>query len=369
MKWGGRLLLCLCLCLPAVTIPARSVEESEIYAAQREALDLDGVEEAAEEYMGGLSLDGIDLDEGLQAVLETGSGELPGVVRKAVRSCVLLLAVVLLCGMAHSLSEGAGEAGLKMVPLVGSLAVTAVAVTDVNSMLGMGKRTLESMTSFANVLLPAAAALTAATGAITGAAARQMAAVLFSDLLMNVISGLLTPLVYAYLAASVAYAALGNEGLKRIAGMLKWTVSSVLTVILLAFVGYLTVSGVVAGTADAATVKAAKLAMSSAVPVVGGILSDAAETVLASAGVLRSAVGVYGMIAVLMMCLIPFLQLAVHYLAYKFTSAVSASVSDGRTAGLIDSIGSAFGLILGMTGAGALLQLVSLVSSLTVAAS
>lgn len=48
------------------------------------------------------------------------------------------------------------------------------------------------------------------------------------------------------------------------------------------------------------------------------------------------------------------------------TSAISATVADSRTAGLIDQIGTAFGLILGMTGAGALLQLVALVSSLSV---
>lgn len=362
----GRLLRTAAVCaalLLAVTVPAGAAQ-TDVYGAQKDALELDELEKAAKGYMD-FTLEDIDLDQGLRSVLETGSGELPGVVRKAAHSCVLLLAVVLLCALAEGLSPE-GEKGLKAVPLAGALAVTAVAVIDVNSLLGMGTSTLEQMTGFANILLPAVAALTAATGAITGAAARQVAAMLFSDVLMNVISGLLVPMVYAYLAASVAWAALGNEGLKRVAGMLKWAVSSVLTAILLAFVGYLTVSGVVAGTADAASVKAAKFAMSSAVPVVGGILSDAAETVLASAGVLRGAVGVYGMIAVLMMCLLPFLQIGAHYLAYKFTSAISATVADSRTAGLIDSIGTAFGLILGMTGAGALLQLVSLVSSLTV---
>lgn len=65
------------------------------------------------------------------------------------------------------------------------------------------------------------------------------------------------------------------------------------------------------------TVKAAKFTMSSLVPVVGGILSDAAETVLAGAGILKNAVGVFGMLAVLAMCVVPFLQLGIHYLAYK----------------------------------------------------
>ena len=97
-------------------------------------------------------------------------------------------------------------------------------------------------------------------------------------------------------------------------------------------------------------------------------MSDAADTVLASAGVLRGAVGAYGTVAVLMMCLVPFLRLGVQYLAYKFTAALAAAVADSRTAGLIDAIGGAFGLILGMTGAMALLQLVALVSCLTAAA-
>ena len=102
--------------------------------------------------------------------------------------------------------------------------------------------------------------------------ARQLATMLFSDILITLINRLLLPLVYTYIAACVAYAAVGNEGLKRIAGTLKWVVTSILTVVLLVFVGYLTVSGVIAGSTDAVTVKAAKFTMSSLVPVVGGIL-------------------------------------------------------------------------------------------------
>ncbi|MFR3922675.1 MAG: hypothetical protein ACLTYN_12660 [Dysosmobacter welbionis] len=51
---------------------------------------------------------GISLDEGLQTILDTGSGQISGVVRKAVRSGVLLLTVVLLCGLAEGLYGGMG---------------------------------------------------------------------------------------------------------------------------------------------------------------------------------------------------------------------------------------------------------------------
>jgi stage III sporulation protein AE len=245
------------------------------------------------------------------------------------------------------------------------MAVTAVAVTDIYSLMGLGTETIESMTTFSNVLLPVVAAVTAATGAITGAAARQMAAVLFSTLLVNLMGKLLIPLMYGYVASQVAYSAVGNAGLRRVAGFFKWLVVTILTAILLAYVGYLTISGVVTGSADGATVKAAKFAISGAVPVVGGILADASESVLAAAGILRGTVGVFGMIVVLAICLLPFLQLAIHYLVYKLSAALAATVGEGRVCGLIEDLGGAFGMILGMMGACALLLLVSLVSSLT----
>ena len=359
-----RILMCLAVLLLLSGMGAASA--SDVLAAQSEALDLDALQDAAGGYLPDGALEaGISLDEGLQTILDTGSGQISGVVRKAVRSGVLLLTVVLLCGLAEGLYGGMGVSQTTdVVAIVGALAITAVAVADANSLIGMGREALEQMETFSKILLPTITAA-AAAGSPSGAVARQLATMLFSDILITLINRLLLPLVYTYIAACVAYAAVGNEGLKRIAGTLKWVVTSILTVVLLVFVGYLTVSGVIAGSTDAVTVKAAKFTMSSLVPVVGGILSDAAETVLAGAGILKNAVGVFGMLAVLCMCVAPFLQLGIHYLTYKVTSALSATVSSGRVAGLIDQIGGAFGLVLGMTGASALLLLISMVSAIT----
>ena len=337
---------------------------------QSEALDLDGLQAAGEQWAPGVDLEeGLDLEAGLQSILDTGSGQVFGVVRKAVRSAVLLLTVVMLCGLVESFQDAAGgeETG-GLAAVVGAMAVAAIAITDANSLIGMGREALEHMQAFSKLLLPAVAAAAAAAGSPGGAAARDLVTMLFSDVLITVITSLLLPLLYLYMAACVGHAALGNEGLKRVASAIKWAVTAALCAILLIFVGYLTVSGAVAGTADAAAVKAAKFAMSSVVPVVGGILSDAAETVLAGAGILKNVVGVFGMLVVLGICLVPFLQLGIHYLAYKFTAALSAAGSGGRVAGLIDQIGGAFGLVLGMTGSCALLLLISMVSAVTAAA-
>ncbi len=360
-----RLWLLLPLLLTVLTLPASALSPEEIMTQQEEAAGVDELERSARQN-GGTADYGTSLEEGLGEIIDTGSGELGGVIRRAVRSGVLLLVILLLCSVAQTVYETMGRGKLPAVPLAGVLAVTAVAAVDVNSLLGLGRGAIDAMASFANVLLPTVAAVTAATGAIAGAAARQMAAVLFCDLLVNLINGLLMPLLYGYIAASVAHAALGNDGLKRIAALLKWTVTTVLTGVMIAFVGYLTVSGVVAGSADAASIKATKFAISGAIPVVGGILSDAAETVLASAGLLKSTVGVFGTLTILGICLLPLLQTAVHYLLYKVVAALASTVGEGRVCDLVDKLSGAFGLALGMMGACCLLLLIALVSSISV---
>ena len=329
-------------------------------ARSLEVQGMDRLWEQAEEY--GVSQD-TGLEQGLSSLFSDALEQAGALVRGGLSTAVKLMAVVLLCALAQE-ARGKSE-GIQAVELAGALSVTALTMTDMAAMIGMGRETISRMDLFAKALLPVVATLTAATGSVTSAVFRQSATILFSQLLITAMDCLLIPLVYAYAAVNCAQAAVGNLGLDKLAGLLKSGVTLLLTALLLAFVAYLTASGAIAGSVDAAAVKAAKLTISRAIPVVGSILADASETVLAGAGILRGTVGAVGMVVVLAICLTPFLQLSLQYLVYKGTAALCAAVAQPRLSKLIDAIGSAFGLVLGMTGAAALILLVSLVSALT----
>lgn len=354
------------LCLLLLTGRGMAAAEA-LLSEQSRSLGLDKLEAAAEEYLGEVDLAaGLDLDEQLKRLLEDGKEQFPGVIKKAVRSSAMLLAIVLFCSLAEGMMEGSGGKELPVVTLVGALAVTAVAVSDIRALIGMGTRAIGQMETLSKILLPAITVTAVASGTPAAAAARQLATMLFSDILLTLINRLLLPLVYAYIAACTANAALGSKGVKRMAELIRWVITSTLTGLLFIFVGYLTISGAIAGSSDAMAVKAAKLAVSGMVPVVGGILSDAAETVLVGAGILKNSVGVVGMLTVLAICLIPFLQLGLHYLAYKLTAALAVTVSEDQVSELVSLVGGAFGSILGMTGACAILLLISMVSAISV---
>lgn len=347
--------LILMLVLAMCVVPAAALDGETVPG-------LDGLWDQAEDY-------GVSQDTGLEGCLSQlvvqGLEQLKALAGRSIATGVKLLAVVLVCGLAQSAALPGQQEGVQAAELAGALAITALTMTDVAAMIGLGRETLGRMDDFSQALLPVMAALTAATGRVSGAAVGQGVTVLFSQLLLDAMDGLLIPLIDGYVAVSCAWAAVDSPGLKKLGELMKGAAALILTGLLLAFVGYLTASGAIAGSVDAAAVKTAKLAISRAIPVVGGILADASETVLAGAGVLRGTVGAAGMLVVLAICLTPFLHLGLHYLVYKAAAALCALIAQPRLSGLIDALGGAFGMVLGMTGAGALVLLVSVASALT----
>ena len=164
-----------------------------------------------------------------------------------------------------------------------------------------------------------------------------------------------------YLSLSVANGAVGGDTLKRMRDFIKGAASWGLRIVLYVFTGYMALTGVISGRADASAVKAAKLTISTVVPVVGGILSDASEAVVLGAEVIRGSAGLYGALAILGICAAPFLRLGIQYLMLKASAAVCAVCGGKELPELVDCFSQALGLVLAMTGACCLIQIISVV--------
>ena len=332
-------------------------EQAEGYGADQVEQSLP---ESAKNILGGADVsDALDAPGFLQRIWGGVREKIGEILTRGVRSAVSIVAVALLCGLVSAISEGDVP---KYVLLGGVLGVAVVAAGDAGTFISGGQAALQEISDFSHALLPCMTASAAAGGAITSAAAKYAATALFMDIFITAAQSFVLPLIYAYMAAAVAAAAMDSPALESAASLLKWLCTTVMTVIVTAFTLYLTMTGVVTGSADALTAKAAKTALGAALPVVGGIVSDAASAVVAGAGMVRGAVGVFGLGAILCICLVPFLRLGVQYLLYKAAAALSGAFAEKRLATLIGSLGSAFGMMLGMVGSGALMLFFSIFS-------
>ena len=278
-------------------------------------------------------------------------------LREAAAVCLSIAAVVMCVSILRTI-PGASE---QTIALAGSIGIAVVLFQSSNSLINLAVSTVTQVSEYGKLLLPVMTAAMAAQGGITSSTALYAATAFFDALLTSVIGKLLIPLIYLILLLSVASSAIGQDTLKKLRDTLKGLTTWSLKTILYVYTGFISISGVVSGTTDAAALKAAKLTISGAVPVVGGILSDASEAVLVSAGILKNAAGIYGLFAILVIWIGPFLRIGAHYLLLKGTGAVCAIFAGKAHTELIQDFSSAMGLLLALTGTTCLMFMISLV--------
>ncbi len=285
-------------------------------------------------------------------------------LREALQTAAAIVAAAVLISLLHPLSEQTKWT----VELAGACAVGASLLLSANSMIRLGADTIRELTEYGRLLLPVMTGALAAQGHIGSSAALYAGTAAFSAVLGRLLSGLFVKLIYMFLALGLAAAATGEEMLKKLRDLLKNAMSWCLKTLLTLFVSYMSLTGVISGTTDAAALKAARTAISTAVPVVGGILSDASEAVLVGVGLAKNAAGIYGILAVLAILAGPFLKIGIHYLLLKLTGILCSAFTGKRVSELIGDFSSAMGLLLGMTGSASMLVLISTICFLRGAA-
>lgn len=295
--------------------------------------------------------------DGLIELFRNAIGTIRPDIREAGITCMGIMGIALILSVFQALPGSK----MSVCELVGAVAVGILLLRETNSLVNLGRDTVVEVSSYGLLLLPVMTAALAAQGGITGSAALYTGTAFFNSLLSNLIAKLLTPMIYLYLALAVANCAVEENLLKQLRDFVKWLMVWVLKIILYVFTGYMGITGVVSGTTDAATLKAAKLTISGMVPVVGNILSDASEAVLVSAGVVKNTAGIYGILAIIALCIGPFLKIGLHYLMLKATAALCGVFGGKRITGLAGDFSAAMGLLLAMTGSVCLLFLISVV--------
>ena len=323
------------------------------------AVDTAGLEEAlpesARDVLGDMTVSDISGGESFaQKIWNWAQSHIARQIGSAARSACVALTVTLLCSVAAAMSPDGKMPNY--ILLGGALAIMGVCGGDIHSFLGQTQNALGELSDFSKALLPCIAASATAAGHAAAGAARYAASALFFDVLMTVGTTIVLPLIYAYSVASTANAALPDGALGGPVKLISWCCTTLLTVLTTVFTLFLSLTGVIAGSADKLAGSVAKTTISAALPVVGKILSDAAETYLAGAQILRSAVGIFGLAGVLGVCLGPFIALGLHYLFFKAAAYISEPFSEGRLSALVGNIASAYGMALALLGsAGAML--------------
>lgn len=299
-----------------------------------------------------------DLSSGLYDILSQALASVIPSLREAAGSCFLVLGVAMLCGI---FGKTVGQGSMGASNLLGVAAISGVLLQSAKTFLRLGLETAAELTAYGDMLLPVMSGALVASGGAGSAGALYVGTALGNAFLTRLMTGGAEPMLYLFVGTGIASSVVGNDLLKRLQGAVKSVIVWSMKLTLYIFTGYMAITGVISGTADAMAVKAAKLTISGMVPVVGGILSDASEAVLVGAGALRGTAGVGGMLAMLAIACAPFFRVGVQYLLLKLTAVCCGLLGTKEHTALVECFAEAMGMVVGMLGTCSIMQLISVV--------
>ena len=298
----------------------------------------------------------------LRRLLQYGKEQAVTALRAQFAFAARLIALVFFCALADAMSpQSAAKSGI-------SLAACACAALwlagDWDSGIAQTTGTLQRLADYSGAALPVLYTAAAAAGALSSAPVKFAACSLAMEVLMTLSRDLILPMIYACLALSLTVCICDNPILRGLQRLIRWAAVTAMSAVTTAFCLYAGLSGVVAGSADALAVKAARSVLSGALPVVGGILSDSAATLLSAAGVIRSTAGVFSLLAVLLLCAGPFVFLSVKMLLLRAVSTLAELLPGGLLSRFLGECSTVFALLLGLLGCHAAMLFFSLTAGM-----
>lgn len=365
-KFGGR-----CLLLPIALLCILSggaYADLEITQSAEEIIGIEELKKSAPP--GAISAIGeknpldAELESGAKNIFRAALNTLVPTWGAALKQAVSLFAVAFLCGTIAPFIQQKNDGALSAVGVCGVATVMSVSVTRTQSCIELCLDTVNSIGDFSAVLLPTMASASVLSGHTVTGGMLSGIALTVTTVFVQIIKGIFAPIIYIYIAVTVANSVLDNDLMGSVASFIKNFTTGALKLGLIVYTTYSGISGAISAASDSSCIKTAKFAISGAIPVLGAALSDATDSIMSGAVIIKNAVGIFGLLIILAICCVPFLKIAIYYLLYKVCAAISSIVTVKPICKALDGISDGFGMAMGILGTSSVLMFISVVLSI-----
>lgn len=228
---------------------------------------------------------------------------------------------------------------------VGVLLLFSLLITSFVGIFSVAEKMLDLIVTFMKMLLPVYFMLTAASSGQGVAVGGYQMALMVVALVDYIIKAILLPAVKIYFF-TVLINQLSKEDkfskfLELLETGIRWTLKALL--------GLVTGLNVVEGLLLPAVQKVkqnALLKTGESIPVVGDLLSGVTETVLSVISLLRNAVGVAGVVGMLLVCFIPLVKLVVYAIVFRAEAALLQPMGGGQMCECMTGVSKTAGFLL-----------------------
>lgn len=282
----------------------------------------------------------LDENVSFDKLLKAVSTMLKDKIYAPIRAVLAILIIVILARLAQSFEN---DEMSRIVSIVSSTVSTGVMIVPIIGIISSLKTIVTAASTFLLASSPVYAGLLIAGGKVTTGSTYGTITVAAGNAIPVIANVLVIPLLNMFMAISIV-SAVSEMKLDKLGGSMykfsKWVLVSVVSL----FAGAVSLQTLISSNIDGLSAKAVKMVASTAIPVVGGAISDTIAVVSGSIDMVKSGAGAFGILASLMI----FLPLLLEMILWSLTAGIGEITADLFECNQISKLISACGSVIKM---------------------
>ncbi len=264
-----------------------------------------------------------------------------------IKSFFPTIAMILLCSIIDSIDISLGNLNIsEIMSIVASICICINVISPITKFIISTSNTIKITSEFIMSFIPVMVGIMIASGQTVSASSYHMMMSISGQVISSLCTNFLVPLMNTVISVSVMSSLAPRLKLDGISKMIYKTIKCLLGISVSTFSALLALQNLVAFPADNIGSKTAKLALSSFVPIVGGALGDAFNTVQSCLKLLKSGLGVFAIAAMTILFLPKVIECLMWIFFLSASSFVSSVLTQGKIEVLLESLCQVIKLLL-----------------------
>jgi stage III sporulation protein AE len=227
----------------------------------------------------------------------------------------------------------------KIAYAISFMVLIIIAVNSFSIAIGYAKTAITDMMQFMLALVPLLLTLLASTGGAASVAILHPMIVFAVHTVGTAVYVVIFPLLFFSAVLHIVSSITDKFKVTQLADLLRNVSIGALGIIVTIFLGIISVQSKAGAVADGVTVRTAKYVTSTFVPVVGTMFADASETVIGASMLVKNAVGLSGVVILLLLCAFPALKIMTLAIIYNVSGAILQPLGSSPMVQCLQTIG------------------------------
>ncbi len=258
-----------------------------------------------------------------------------------------IVAVAIIYSLLEGLSSGfVRQPTKKLIYFATYSAIILIVMVEIGSVISLTTNTITSIKKVMEAIFPTLLTLVTLLGGVNSSAVFKPMMVTLTKFITSFIANIIIP----FFIAAIAFSVIGNltksVKLDRLTGFFRSSATYVLGGVFSLFIAFLTFQGLTGGVIDSISIKTAKFAIQSYVPILGGYLSDGFDLMLASLVLIKNSLGIVSLLMILSVIALPTIKIAVLGLGLKLASGIIEPICDSKFSKMLHGVSTNLTLLI-----------------------